>query len=127
MRERHVHASWATDDFDRCIEVLRERLDEVCAQAALRWSGGDIRLSGPIVGDDKRPVRSVDLVADDNPTVLSVFGKRVFQSVDHELGDDKAEADGPRRLGRAAVVQDLQRDRPAVADHRHAKTVSSAS
>jgi hypothetical protein len=56
--------------------------------------GDDIRLSGPIVGHDKVPVRSVDLVADDGPSVWSVFGKCVFQSVDHELGDDKAEADG---------------------------------
>jgi hypothetical protein len=73
VRERHVHASWAADDFDLCIEVLRERLDEGCAQAALRRSGGDIRLSDPIVGHDKLPVRSVDLVTDDDLTVLSVF------------------------------------------------------
>ena len=75
MRERHVHAAWAADDFDLCIEVLRERLDEGRAQAALRRSGGGIRLSDPIVGHDKLPVRSVDLVADDDPTVLCVFGK----------------------------------------------------
>ena len=95
MRERHVHASRAADDFDLCIEVLRERLDEGCAQAALGRSGGDIRLSDSVVGHDKLPARSVDLVADDDPTVLCVVGKRVFQSVDHEFGDDKAEADGP--------------------------------
>jgi hypothetical protein len=39
--ERHVHATRAADDFDLCIEVLRERLDECCAQAALRRSDGD--------------------------------------------------------------------------------------
>ena len=107
VRERHVHATRAADDFDLCIEVLRERLDEGCAEAALRRSGGDIRLSDPIVGHDKLPVQSGDLVADDDLTVLSVFGKSVFQSVDHELGDDKAEADGPGGLGRAAVDQPL--------------------
>jgi hypothetical protein len=121
VRERHVHATWAADDFDRCIEVLRERLDEGCTQAAPRRGGGDIRLSDPIVGHDKLPVRSFDLVADDNPTVLSVFGKSVFQSIDHELGDDKAEADGLGGLGRAAVDQNLQRDRPTVTDHRGRK------
>ena len=42
MGERHVHASWAADDFDLCIEVLRERLDEDCAQAAPRRSGGNL-------------------------------------------------------------------------------------
>lgn len=118
--ERHVHASRAADDFDLCIEVLRERLDENRAQAALRRSGG-IRLSDPIVGHGKLPVRSVDLVADDDPAVCSVSGKSVFQSVDHELGDYKTEADGLGGLGRAAVDQNLQRDRSAVTDHRGRK------
>jgi hypothetical protein len=78
---------------------LGERLDEGCAHAAFRRSGGDIRLS--VVGHDKLLARSVDLEADDNPTVLS--GKSVFLSIDHELGDYKAEADGPGGLGRAPV------------------------
>ena len=78
--------------------------------------------SYPIVGHGKLPVRSVDLVADDDPTVLCVHGKSVFQSVDHELGDDKAEADGLGGvLGRAAVDPNLQRDRPTVTDHRGRK------
>jgi hypothetical protein len=76
VRERHVHASWAAGDFDLCIELLRERLDEGCAQAALRRIGGGIRLSDPIVGHGKLPVRSVDLVADDDLTVWFIFGKR---------------------------------------------------
>ena len=80
MRERHVHASWAGDDFDLCIEVLRQRLDEGCAQAAFRRSVGDIRLSDPIVGHDKLPVRSVDLVADDDLTVcVCLWEKRVSE------------------------------------------------
>jgi hypothetical protein len=54
-------------------KVLRERLDEGCAQATLRRSGDDIWLSVPIVGHDKLPVRSVDLVADDNLTIWSIF------------------------------------------------------
>ncbi len=45
----------------------------------------------------------------------------MFQSVDHELGDDKVEADGLGGHGRAAVDQNLQRDRPAVTDHRGRK------
>ena len=94
MRERHVHACLTAVDFDPCIEVLRERLDEGCSQAALRRRAYDIRLSDPIIRHRKLPIRSVDLVADDDPTVWPVFGKCVFQSVDHELGDDKAEADG---------------------------------
>jgi hypothetical protein len=63
-----------------------------------------IPLSDPIVGHDKLPVR-VDLVADDDLTVLSVFGKRVFQSVDHELGDDKAEVDGPCGAATGAAMR----------------------
>jgi hypothetical protein len=107
VRERHVHASRAAEDFDLCIEILRERLDEGCAQAALRRSADGIQFSDPIVGHDKLPVRSVDLVADDNPTVLFVFGKSVFQSVDHEFGDGKAEADG---LG--GLIASTGKDRP---------------
>ena len=118
MRERHVHACLTAVDFDPCIEVLRERLDEGCSQAALRRRAYDIRLSDPIIRHRKLPIRSVDLVADDDPTVWPVFGKCVFQSVDHELGDDKAEADGLGGLGRAAVDQNFQRDRPALTDHR---------
>ena len=52
VRDRHVHASRAADDFDLCIEVLRKRLDEGCAQAALRRTGGGIRLSDSVVGHD---------------------------------------------------------------------------
>src|SRR5664279_5314301 len=121
MRERHFHASWAADDFDLCVEVLRERLDEGCAQAAPRWSCNAIRLSGPIIRHDKLPVPSVDLIADDDLTARSVFGKCVFQSVDHQLGDDKAETDGLGGRGCAAVDQNLQRNWPAVTDHRGRK------
>src|SRR3984893_14191574 len=71
--ERHGHAAWAADDFDLCIEVLRERLDEGCAQAALRRIGDDIRLSDPIVGHDKLPVRSVDLGVGDDPSGWAVL------------------------------------------------------
>ena len=105
MRERHVHATRAADDFDLCIEVLRECLDEGRAQSALRRSVGDIRFPDSIVGHDKLPVRSIDLVADDDLTVLCVLGKSVFQSVDHELGDDKAEADGLGGLDRPPLTR----------------------
>jgi len=93
VRERYVHTCLTAVDFDPCIEVLRERLDEGCPKRpspeGLRHQAFRSHYQTPQASN-----RSVDLVADDDPTVWPVFGKCVFQSVDHELGDDKAEADG---------------------------------
>ena len=36
MRERHVHATRAADDFDLCIEVLRERDGTRCERVVWR-------------------------------------------------------------------------------------------
>jgi hypothetical protein len=43
------------------------------ARSGRSGGGDDIRLSGPTVRHDKLPARSVDLVADDGPTIPRIL------------------------------------------------------
>lgn len=90
----NVHPVPAARYFDLRFQLIGECIDEGCAQAALLDCFVSFGPSDAVVGNRQLPIRPIYLVTDRYGGRRLLIGEGIFQSIDHEFGDDKTETDG---------------------------------
>ena len=91
MSDRYSRALWAGQGFNLGIELLRERFYDSRSEAGFWLSKHAVRLANPIVRDRNLPIRSFDIIRDDDLTFDIVGWERMLQSIHDEFGNDQAE------------------------------------
>src|SRR5271157_1885010 len=123
VSDRHGRALRAGRSFNGGIELLRKRLDDASPESSLWLSKDTVRLADPIVSDRKLPIRSIDIICDDYPTIDFIGGERMLQSIHNKFGHDQAKTLGLTRSRTASFASYFHRNWP-VANHRRREGVA---
>ena len=110
MGDRDCRALGVRHGIHTSAELFGECLDDDRAQSRSGLIQIQMALRRPnsIVGNRKSPVCFSRLVGDDKPASGPVSDKGVLERIDHELGDNEADAYRLRRCDRAVSRADLQ-------------------
>src|ERR1700730_11539662 len=84
MRDRNARAVKSGHCRKLGVELLRESLDDAGAESGFSLSALAARLTDPIVGDGKLPIRADRIICDRNLAFDLLVGKRMLEGIHHE-------------------------------------------
>ena len=115
-RDGDARARSAGCGLDLCVELLCQRLDDIRAQAR-RADRVGLAFADTIVGNHKLPIGTVEFEGDEDQCAGALFRKGIFYGVNHQFGDDQADAYSFSGIDHCGIGDDLYLDRLSLADH----------
>ena len=119
MRNRNGRPWVSTLGLNGRMQLTGQSFDDACAEAWLRI-GQRLGRANAVVADRQGPADIVHVLIDEDPAIARP-GKRMFERVDDQVGDDQSQAHRDVGIHAGAVGGHRDRHLVMIVDHRGAQ------